>query len=1321
MRARSVGRLSLILAVAALAVLLASACGGAGSGTASGTLDGSTSFDGTTGFVSPKGDGSTSTGSNCVPTTCNALGFTCGMNSDGCGNLISCGSCTAPDSCGVGGFSKCGNPTIGPDGGMLTCTPKTCGDLGYTCGENSDGCGNMISCGSCATGYCGGGGFSQCGTGPDASADAGPLCTPITCASLDNTCGEQGDGCGGLVGPCGTGACSLPQTCGGGGVFNQCGGNYNADGGAILPDGGAGTCTAITCADLAAQGATSTCGQQGDGCGGLVGPCGTQTTCTAPAYCGGGGYNQCGLGPAGSADGGLASCTPVTCTTLAAKGITNTCGAQSDGCGGLVGPCGTKTTCTSPAYCGGGGFNQCGGDDHIGPDGGVICQPLTCASTQYSGYNCGQASDGCGSLTAPCGTLGGGCTAPEYCGGGGAYKCGGNVGADGGAISSCVPATCASKGYNCGMAGDGCGGTIGPCGGTCPTGEVCGGSGNANVCGSSTPCTNTYCEHQVACDGGTTTSITGTVYAGIQVGGQTAWNTGSPDPVPGVLVFIPTTALTSFDSNPNLPQISCSQCGADVSGTPLVSTTTNYDGTFTLPNVPVGISFPLVIQLGKWRREFTINAIPAASACTTVTASEQSDAGAVAGAFNMPSVEAEGNIPLTAISTGNWDPIECVLLKMGVAQSEFTSYGTWHGVDAGATEKPGRVHIYTSHATGEAENRGPGAILAPQEDETVLMGTGATGGATNGTYMMYDQILLPCWGDEFNGARSAGELANIINYGTAGGHFFATHYSYIWLHNNGAYNGVANWGIGDDTNLGETAFTGTVSQSVPPPTPTPPGTFVEWLNYVKALNTNTTPPTAPPSPAYVTIQQGRHDVDSVTASSTAWITSPSDPNNGTGEMLLHFTFNTPVGQATQCGHGIFSDFHVTVPGALAPAQTTFPNECTAGLMTSQERILEYMIWDLSSCVPNTTSTCSPKSCTEQGFNCGPASDTCGNLIDGGCGNTCSGGQLCGGGGTANQCGLPDGGACTKLTCAGQGVYCGSTGDGCGGTLSCGTCTTPGQTCGGGGTPGVCGAPDAGCQPQTCLQQGIYCGPASDGCGNAITAGCGTCTTPQTCGGGGIPGVCGSPDAGACTPLTCAEQNIACGSAGDGCGNVIVGGCGTCPTGQVCGGGGVPSQCAPLPDAGVQGCVPETCQQQSIQCGPAGDGCGNVITSCGTCTAPQVCGGCGMPGVCCGTSSCVPESCAQQSISCGPAGDGCGNLIQCGECDSGTCGGGGINGQCGGGSMCVPATCAQQGISCGPAGDGCGGTIASCGSCAAPLTCGGGGVSGVCGQPTVTAQ
>jgi hypothetical protein len=47
-----------------------------------------------------------------------------------------------------------------------------------------------------------------------------------------------------------------------------------------------------------------------------------------------------------------------------------------------------------------------------------------------------------------------------------------------------------------------------------------------------------------------------------------------------------------------------------------------------------------------------------------------------------------------------------------------------------------------------------------------------------------------------------------------------------------------------------------------------------------------------------------------------------------------------------------------------------------------------------------------------------------------------------------------------------------------------------------------------CVPQTCAQQGLNCGAAGDGCGNALN--CGTCTAPTTCGGAGVPGVCGTP-------------------------------------------------------------------------------------------------------------------------------------------------------------------------------------------------------------------
>jgi Protein of unknown function (DUF1565) len=49
----------------------------------------------------------------------------------------------------------------------------------------------------------------------------------------------------------------------------------------------------------------------------------------------------------------------------------------------------------------------------------------------------------------------------------------------------------------------------------------------------------------------------------------------------------------------------------------------------------------------------------------------------------------------------------------------------------------------------------------------------------------------------------------------------------------------------------------------------------------------------------------------------------------------------------------------------------------------------------------------------------------------------------------------DAGACKPTTCAAQGKNCGTIPDGCGGTLTCGTCTSP-ATCGGTGTANVCG-------------------------------------------------------------------------------------------------------------------------------------------------------------------------------------------------------------------------------------------------------------------------
>jgi hypothetical protein len=216
--------------------------------------------------------------------------------------------------------------------------------------------------------------------------------------------------------------------------------------------------------------------------------------------------------------------------------------------------------------------------------------------------------------------------------------------------------------------------------------------------------------------------------------------------------------------------------------------------------------------------------------------------------------------------------------------------------------------------------------------------------------------------------------------------------------------------------------------------------------------------------------------------------------------------------------------------------------------------------------------------------------------------------------------------CAPKTCAELGANCGPVADGCGGIIdSCGTCTAP-ESCGGGGTPSVCGG-TAACVPQTCADLGASCGQQGDGCGNLID--CGTCPTGESCGGGGTPNVCGKggADGGTCKPKTCAELGFDCGGAADGCGNLID--CGTCSGTDTCGGAGQPSVCG----TPVSTCKPKTCADLGINCGPAGDGCGGTITSCGTCTAPQTCGGGGTASVCgytpppCDNLECKLPTCA----------------------------------------------------------------------------------------------
>lgn len=828
----------------------------------------------------------------------------------------------------------------------------------------------------------------------------------------------------------------------------------------------------------------------------------------------------------GTLDG--TGCVPPTCADLGVN-----CGAVTDKkCGGVI-QCGS---CEGGALCGANGHpNVCGsaGDVDAGP-----CDPLTCAGVDAK---CGSIADGCGHLV-DCGP----CQAPETCGGGGVpYHCGDPTSVD---AATCQPVDCAAQNLFCGPAGDGCGHTLdcGPCAGldtcggggepgkcghvvcsprTCadqlvgcgPAGDGCGATLDCGGCTSPRSCGGDpakpgqcgctgACANVPECSGGATTTLTGTVK-----------DPAGNNPLYNVLVYVP-----NDPSDPELTKVpsgtTCDQCGAAAAGNPLVTTYTKTDGTFSLAGVPVGKGVTLVIQLGRWRRLFQVD-VDTACQSNVVKGTGTGGAAIAGGVLTMPKNKAEGNIPLTAIVTGGADALECVFYKMGIDRAEFTNPGGG-----------GRIELY--QGAGYDPFYGYSGVGARIDANTPLSPN------VVGFLPTYDMVVLSCQGENFDATMDPllAQYAKLVDYANGGGRLFASHYSYTYLQEGGAANpfyGTATWSA---TETQYSSLTGYVDVDT---THNPKGPdFAAWLGNVGALGT-----TNPPS---LDIAEPRYNVTSVVAPTQQWLYFL----RGGRKVVtpLHFTFNTPVGapSASQCGRVLFSDFHVVTTGISGSGNQTFPSECSAGAMTAQEKVLEFMLFDLGACVQPYTPVCTPTTCGAANVECGATGDGCGGALD--CGN-CPAGETCGLGGPG-KCGKP---SCTATTCAAQGIDCGYAGDGCGNLLTCPPCPA-GQTCGGGGQAGKCGAPGDGgatCKPLDCAQQGIECGQAGDGCGHVIT--CPPCPTGEYCGGGG-PGRCGNVT---CAPLSCAAQKIECGLAGDGCGDQID--CGNCPTGQICGLAG-PGKC-----------------------------------------------------------------------------------------------------------------------------------------------------------------
>ncbi len=607
------------------------------------------------------------------------------------------------------------------------------------------------------------------------------------------------------------------------------------------------------------------------------------------------------------------------------------------------------------------------------------CVPKTC---EQRGANCGLITDqDCGSLV-DCGS----CVPGQACGAAGPNRCGpASVSKDGGCSgpacgsSQCVPQACQSQNIECGAAGDGCGSSLN-CG-DCASPRTCGGGGTPGQCG----CTG-ECARVPSCAPGTKTTLSGKIYdpAGL-------------NPLYHALVYIPNDPNDPMlDSFP--PGIACDQCGATAAGSPLVSTLTDPSGYFTLENVPVGKQITLVAQMGRWRRKFHLDIL---TPCVPNAVADRT--------LRMPSDHTQGNMPLIAVSTGAVDEVECVLLKMGISRSEFTN------PDGG-----GRVHFYlgTDPAnTNDPKATAGAAINDRTPDQSALFQRTGTGVPV---INQYDMVVLACEGTPIE--RSNAELTALREYANGGGRVFATHFNYVWLRQNGDFARTARWNA-DHQDRNEPEEAGVIDK-----VSNPKGAdFQSWLEETSVSRRGS---------GMVDLLDLRWDTDGVIPPTQQWISRDVDGQ----QIPAHFTFNTPVSadSAHQCGRVLFSDFHVA--GSDRNSGTLFPEECDTSPMNAQQKLFEFMLFDLASCVEPYTPACTPRTCAAQGIACGPAGDGCGKRID--CG-LCADGQACGGGGPG-KCGSAI--ACSPQSCAVQGIGCGPAGDGCGNPIECGSCPA-GYICG----------------------------------------------------------------------------------------------------------------------------------------------------------------------------------------------------------------------------------------------------------------------------------
>jgi hypothetical protein len=184
------------------------------------------------------------------------------------------------------------------------------------------------------------------------------------------------------------------------------------------------------------------------------------------------------------------------------------------------------------------------------------------------------------------------------------------------------------------------------------------------------------------------------------------------------------------------------------------------------------------------------------------------------------------------------------------------------------------------------------------------------------------------------------------DYANAGGRVFTTDLSYTWITEpSSPFGATAQWVADPSRDDPYDVLQATVDTSFPKGK-----ALGDWLVGIGAT----------PQPGQIQLSETYRRSLAVNAPTQRWLYS-SDPAS-----LQTFTFNTPLATAPeqQCGRVLYSSFHIAGAGSSGPngdprEGTPFPTECDEAPLTAQERLLEFMLFDLASCVQIDTQTPQP--------------------------------------------------------------------------------------------------------------------------------------------------------------------------------------------------------------------------------------------------------------------------------------------------------------------------------------------------------------------------